>query len=186
MKKGQHFAESTRGREIVSHPLLSAQEFLNGENRWCLWLKDASPNEWRAMPAVMRGIENVRAFRLASKKVATVKLAEVPSLFAEIRQPANDYVLIPRHSSENSRFIPMAFFSKDYIVSDSCASVPRATLYDFGVLHSRCTWSGHGKYVAELRVIIATQIVSFTTTFPGRSIPTWPRKIALKRPQRRY
>lgn len=117
-------------------PLISAQQFLNGENRWCLWLKDASPKVLRAMPAVMHRIENVRAFRLASKKVPTVKLADVPTLFAEIRQPANDFVLIPCHSSENRRFIPMAFFTKDYIVNNSCASVPSATLYHFGVLQS--------------------------------------------------
>ncbi|MCB8944121.1 MAG: class I SAM-dependent DNA methyltransferase [Ardenticatenaceae bacterium] len=118
------------------YPLVSAHQFLNGENRWCLWLKDISPKELRALPNIMKRVENVRTFRLASKKAATVKLAAIPSLFAEIRQPESNYVLVPRHSSENRRFIPMAFFSKEYIVSDSCAAVPNATLYHFGVLQS--------------------------------------------------
>ena len=26
-------------------PLLSASEFLNGKNRWCLWLEDLNPND---------------------------------------------------------------------------------------------------------------------------------------------
>jgi hypothetical protein len=101
-----------------------------------LWLRDASPAEIRALPAVSERVNNVRSFRLNSKKAATVKLAEVSYLFAEIRQPDSDYVLIPRHSSENRRFVPMAFFNKKYIVSDSCASVPHATLWHFGILQS--------------------------------------------------
>jgi len=54
----------------------------------------------------------------------------------EIRQPTGDYVLIPRHSSETRRYVPMAFFSKDYIVSDSCIALPNASPYHFGVLTS--------------------------------------------------
>ena len=124
------------GADKFIYPLVSAHEFLNGKNRWCLWLKDAAPHELRALPQVTKRVGNVRTFRLASKKATTVRLADAPALFAEIRQPGSDYVLVPRHSSENRRFIPIAFFSKDHIVSDSCAAVPNATLYHFGVLTS--------------------------------------------------
>ena len=118
-------------------PLLSAHQFINGENRWCIWLKNVPPSEWRNLPAVMERVQAVRAFREKSKKAATVRLAEMPYLFAEIRQPESNYVLVPRHSSENRRYVPMAFFSSDYIVSDSCAAVPDATLYHFGVMTSQ-------------------------------------------------
>jgi len=117
-------------------PLISAHEFINGEKRWCIWLAHSEASEFRKFAEVMKRIEGVRKFRQESKKAATVKLAEVPYLFAEIRQPDSGYVLIPRHSSENRRFVPMAFFNKKYIVSDSCASIPHATLYHFGVLQS--------------------------------------------------
>jgi hypothetical protein len=88
------------------------------------------------MPELMKRVHAVREFRLKSRKAATQKLADAPYLFAEIRQPTGDYVLIPRHSSETRRYVPMAFFSKDYIVSDSCIALPDATLYHFGVLTS--------------------------------------------------
>ncbi len=117
-------------------PFISAHEFLNGKSRWCLWLQNAPPNELRTMPEVMRRIENVRKFRLASRKAATVRLADVPYLFAEIRQPDSDFILVPRHSSENRKYIPFAFFGKDNIVADSSNSIPNATLYHFGVLTS--------------------------------------------------
>lgn len=84
----------------------------------------------------MHRLKNVRDMRLASDKEATRRLAQVPGVFAEVRQPESDYVLIPRHSSENRSYIPFGFFDKRSIVADSCACVPNATLYHFGVLTS--------------------------------------------------
>ncbi len=118
-------------------PLISAHEFIHGENRWCLWLKDASPAEWRKLPEVMKRVQAVREFRSKSTRAATQKLAEVPYLFGEIRQPESEYVLIPLHSSENRRYVPIAFFTKDFILNNSCAALPNATLYHFGVVTSQ-------------------------------------------------
>jgi len=117
-------------------PLISAEEFINGQRRWCLWLKDSTPAEIRNLPAVMKRLDGVREFRKASKKEQTVELARLPYLFAEIRQPDSDFVLIPLHSSENRKYIPMAFFDKGHIVNNSCAMLPNATLYHFGILTS--------------------------------------------------
>jgi hypothetical protein len=94
------------------------------------------------LPRVKERIIKVKEYREKSKREATKKLAEQPSLFGEIRQPDSDYVLIPRHSSEYRKYIPIAFFDSDSIVSDSCLCVPNATFYHFGVLTSvmHMTW----------------------------------------------
>jgi hypothetical protein len=118
-------------------PLLSAREFINGQNRWCIWLKNIPPTRWRNLPAIMERVQAVRAFREKSPRPATNKLADVPYLFGEIRQPQSNYVLVPRHSSENRRYVPMAFFTQNNIVADSCSAVPNATLYHFGVMTSQ-------------------------------------------------
>jgi hypothetical protein len=117
-------------------PLISAHEFINGENRWCLWLEGAQRDEWRKLPEVWKRVQAVRAYRLRSKRPATLKLAETPYLFGEIRQPASAYVLIPLHSSENRKYVPMAFFPPRHIVSNSCSALANATLYHFAVLTS--------------------------------------------------
>jgi len=116
--------------------MISAQEFLHNQKRWCLWLKDVSPAEMRALPEVMKRVNAVREFRLKSTKAATVRYADTPYIFMEIRQPESDYVFIPRHSSENRLYIPFVFFSKEYIANDSSNIIPNATLYDFGVISS--------------------------------------------------
>lgn len=117
-------------------PLLSAHEFINGKKRWCLWLKDASPAEMRRLPEIMKRVESVRIYRSESSRAATRKLADYPALFGEVRQPKSNYVLIPRHSSERRRYVPMSYFNPDHIASDSCIALPNAAPYHFGILTS--------------------------------------------------
>jgi len=78
-----------KAREFI-HPLLSAHEFLNGENRWCLWLKNASASQLRDLPLTMARIEAVKKLRLASNRAATKALADYPTLFGEDRQPSSN------------------------------------------------------------------------------------------------
>jgi type I restriction-modification system DNA methylase subunit len=115
---------------------LSAKEYLNSESRWCLWLKDCSPSDLKKLPNVLERIEKVRNFRLQSIKPSTRELANYPALFAEIRQPDNNYILIPLHTSENRKYIPFGFFSPDYIVGNSCTAILNASLYQYGILSS--------------------------------------------------
>ena len=105
-------------------PFLSSKEFINGRNRWCLWLVDAEPNELRNLPQVMNRISAVKEMRLKSSKEATKKWALRAKEFTENRQPRTDYILVPRHSSENRDYIPMGFFTKNDIAGDSCSVIP--------------------------------------------------------------
>ena len=118
-------------------PIISAREFLNNEERWCLWLVDAQPNELKKLPEVLKKINGVKTHRLKSTRVATVALASKPTLFGYLKQPTSNYILIPRVSSENRKIIPMGFFNENFIVSDTCLSVNGlVTPYHFGILQS--------------------------------------------------
>ncbi len=117
-------------------PLISAYEFLNGKNRWCLWLVDAQPNELKQMPAVLKRIDEVKNFRFSSVRPSTIKSSATPALFGEIRDFGDSFIVVPRVSSENRKYIPMGFFDRNSIVSDTCMAIPNGTLYHFGVLMS--------------------------------------------------
>lgn len=122
--------------------ILSGDEFINGKNRWVLYLKDASPNDLKCMPKVLERINAVKKYREASAKKQTRESATTPTLFAEPRQPVSNFLLVPRTSSENRNYIPFGFFSKDFIVNDSCIALPNATRYHFGIMSStmHVTW----------------------------------------------
>ena len=118
-------------------PFLGAEEFINNKNRYCLWLVGASPAELRKMPQVLKRIENVRKMRIESNRIATQKLADIPHLFGEIRQPkSGDYLLVPRVSSERRQYVPIGFLDSHVIASDAVQIISSATLYHFGVLTS--------------------------------------------------
>src|SRR5699024_6772423 len=71
-------------------------------------------------------------------KSSRPQLAEIPHLFAQITQPANkDFILIPRHSSEERDYIPLGFFDKSLKSSDSALIVATEQPWLFGVLHSK-------------------------------------------------
>ncbi|MBR6963735.1 MAG: transposase, partial [Prevotella sp.] len=117
-------------------PWYGAEEFIHQKPRYCLWLGDCSPAELRQMPHCMKRIEAVREMRLASSSAGTRKLAERPTRFHVENMPNTTYILVPRHSSENRRYIPMGFLTPEIFASDAVQIIPDATLYHFGILES--------------------------------------------------
>ncbi len=116
---------------------IGAQEFINGKERYCLWLKNASPAEIKNSQELYRRVQNVRKIRMESSAAPTREKAKTPHLFFYDAQPENgNYLLIPRVSSENRKYIPIGFISSDIIGSDASLLVPNATLYHFGILTS--------------------------------------------------
>jgi hypothetical protein len=118
------------------HPFIGGQELLHSEQRWCLWLKNASPSDIRTQTAVAERVERVRKWRLESNRETTRKLAATPTLFAEIRQPTTKYIAIPTVSSERRTYIPLAFLGPEVIASNQIYVLAGAALSQFGVLTS--------------------------------------------------
>ena len=128
-------AKEPRAEKYIKK-LVGSEEFINKKDRYCLWLVNASPNEINSMPKVKHRVEAVKEFRLLSSKEATRKFANYPTRFMEIRQPISEYILVPSHSSENRKYIPIGFMSPDCISSNANLIIPNATLYHFGILNS--------------------------------------------------
>ncbi|MBE5927004.1 MAG: class I SAM-dependent DNA methyltransferase [Lachnospiraceae bacterium] len=116
--------------------IYGATEFINNKQRYCLWLDKVNPADIKKSKFIMDRVNKVKQFRLNSNKQATRKSADTPTLFQEIRQPNEEYIIIPRHSSENRRYIPFGFVLPDIIVNDAVQIIPNAKLYHFGVLTS--------------------------------------------------
>ena len=113
---------------------ISAHEFLHSKKRWCLWLEDVEPSILKEMKMVLARVQSVKEIR---EKSSRPQLAKTPHLFAQITQPkGKDFIIIPRHSSENRSFIPCGFYSKNNISADSCLIIADGKFYHFGVLMS--------------------------------------------------
>ena len=118
-------------------PLLGAREYLHNERRYCLWLKGVAPSIIKNNRFLYSRVCKCKEARASSKAAGIRKFADTPTLFAQITQPDDsDYLIIPRTSSENRRYIPIGFMHSDVKVTDAVQIVPNATLYDFGIITS--------------------------------------------------
>lgn len=114
--------------------LTGALEFINNKKRYCLWLVGISPSELRTMPEVLKRVEACKADRLNGAPDRQ-KLADTPWLFREQKNPIS-YIIIPRVSSENRKYIPLGFLDSTTIPTDSATIIENADLYHFGILTS--------------------------------------------------
>jgi hypothetical protein len=122
--------------EAYFHRWIGADEFLNGFERWCLWLGDFTPAQLKAMPEAMKRVKAVQRARLASKSAATQKLASTPTRFHVENFPDAPYLVIPKVSSERRYYIPIGFEQPSTFASDLLNVMRGATLYHFGILSS--------------------------------------------------
>ncbi len=129
------FIKKEPGAKQYIKRLMGSEEFINNKTRWCLWLVGVSPAELRSMPEVMKRVELCREARENSPDAGRRKLAATPTLFREQKNP-NQYILIPKVSSERRRYVPMGFLDADTIPTDLNFIIPDATIYHFGVLTS--------------------------------------------------
>ena len=115
---------------------IGSDDFINGYERWCLWLYGASPKDVGKLPLVKKRIEAVREYRQASTKAATRKCAEFPMRFMEIKQPTGNFLVVPEVSSEKRKYVPIGYAQNDWVCSNKVRYVSDATLYHLGILTS--------------------------------------------------
>jgi hypothetical protein len=120
---------------------IGGQEFIQGKERWCLWLVGANPGELRALKHVMERVALVKETRLKSTDIGARKLADRPTQFRDILNPKS-FIAIPEVSSERRRYIPIGFLNDEAIASNKLQMIPDANFWHFGILTSNMhmTW----------------------------------------------
>ena len=122
--------------EKFLRPFIGGQEMLHNQQRWCVWLEGVQADELRRCKPIYQRVEAVRQWRELSGRDTTRKLAQTPTLFAEVRQSGSACIAIPTVSSERRAFIPMAFLQPEVVGSNQLYLLPHATSYHFGILSS--------------------------------------------------
>ncbi len=122
--------------ETYIRPFLGSREFINRIERYCLWISSEQAKDAIRIHPIKKRMEKVREIRLASKRKSTQELANVPYSFGEVRQPKTDYLLVPRVSSENRKYIPIGYVSSEVIASDAVLIILEARAYQFAIMSS--------------------------------------------------
>lgn len=116
---------------------IGTDEFLYSLERYCLWILDEQVASAQKIPPINERLKGVRKMREESTKIPTQEMASYPNRFGESRHVEGTHsIIVPAHSSENRRCVPMGFLDGNSVVSNSAYLVLNADAFDLGVLQS--------------------------------------------------
>ncbi len=116
---------------------ISADDFINGNLRYCLWISSEDEEEAKSIPLIKERTDKLYNFRTESKAKSTRDFARFDYSFRQISYKPTDGIVIPRVSSERREYIPLAFIDSNTIVSDATNIIYDAQPWLFGFLHSK-------------------------------------------------
>lgn len=148
----------------------NSDEFINGKQRYCLWLEDGDLGSAMQIPEIQQRISNIQSMRLASKKKQTQLEANTPHKFSEIRhQSSKKTLVVPRVSSENRPFLPVGIVEGATIIGDRNFALYDAPLWNMAIIASRLHWVWIGTVCVRMRTDFSYSNTLGWNTFP---IPT--------------
>lgn len=114
-----------------------ADSYINGGQRYCLWITDENLEFANSIPPIKNRIEQVRAFRLKSKADSTAQWAERAHMFKQRAHKDTDSIIFPGVSSERRFYIPIGLLTSDTIISNAAYAIYDANIFIFGILCAR-------------------------------------------------
>jgi hypothetical protein len=116
--------------------VIGSQEFIHGEERWCLWISDEQLTDALKIPPIKDRIDSVREARLVGDKSAQ-KLAQRAHQFRETNMPENYTLVIPSVSSENRVYMQIGYVGKNIVVTNLAFAIYDAEPWVFGLISSK-------------------------------------------------
>lgn len=120
---------------------MGADDFINGYERWCLWIENDDLSSSLKIPFIEERIKKVKQFRLSSNKQGTRDDAAKAHRFSEDRFNSAYAIFIPSTSSERRDYIPIGFI-ENTVVTNSAQAIYKAEPWGFAVITSKMhmTW----------------------------------------------
>jgi len=146
-KDGGYLVISTEERENITeiHPeavpfikrYIGATEFINGQDRYCLWIEDEDLQKATSIPWIAKRLHNVSKWRAASSAETTKEYAAHPNRFKQVSYKPTDSIIVPRHSSERREYVPIGYLGPETVISDAANAIYDAEPWLFALLTSR-------------------------------------------------
>ncbi|CAM3357407.1 class I SAM-dependent DNA methyltransferase [Zobellia roscoffensis] len=153
---------------ILLRPLFGSAEFIQGKERWCLWIKDDQREFAESISNIKERINKVFDFRVSSKAKTTNGYSSIPHKFAQ-RSPSDvEALIIPRVSSELREYLPIGFLDSNCIVSDSAQAIFNPEPWILGLISSKIhtVWIKAVGGKLETRIRYSASVCYNTFPFP--------------------
>jgi hypothetical protein len=147
-----------------------AQEFLQGGERFCIWVGEGDEADAAAIPPLHDRFDLVRAARLASKAESTRKAADVPCRFVQVAHRETTAIMVPSVSSEKREYIPIGFLDGSTVISNLAFAIYGAEPWLFALISSRM----HNVWVRAVGGRMKTDL-RYSATLCYNTFPVPPR-----------
>ncbi|OFL77141.1 DNA methyltransferase [Corynebacterium sp. HMSC077B05] len=137
----QLLAENVNAKKFVKK-YSGSSEFINGIDRFCLWIDDSDVAEARSIKFIQKRLEQVAAERKRSTSKVANEFADLPHRFWHRAYKPTDSIIVPRVSSERREYVPIGYLGPDTVISDAAFAVYDAEPWLFALLTSKMhmTW----------------------------------------------
>ena len=121
--------------------LYGGADFINGINRWCIWVKEEDREEAEKIPFFQKRFEQVYEFRKNGGDVAR-SLVDIPYRFRYVHEPINSLIILPKVTSEKRQYLPVDFADSKAIALQTLQVIYDSDPFVFGLLSSKIhiTW----------------------------------------------
>ncbi len=147
---------------------IGSQELIKGLTRWCIWANTHEDAEILSQCIeIKKRFENVKKFRLLSKREGTIKASQTSYRFAECRFVSGNSIIIPKVSSELRDYIPIGF-ANNVVILDKAFPIYNSSTFLFSILSSKMhlSWLNTVGGKLETRLSYSSSIVYNNFPFP--------------------
>jgi hypothetical protein len=135
-------------------PIVGSAEFINGLQRFCLWISDDQADLAYSIPPIAERLSNIREYRLNGSERGRAGL-DTPYKFERTIIGSKHTIVVPSVSSERREYLPCGLMPADVRVSNLALAIYDAPLWNLSVVASRLhlVWVGAvcGKMKTDFR-----------------------------------
>lgn len=135
-------------------PIVGSVEFINGLQRYCLWISDEQAELAYSIPPIAERLSKIREYRLNGSERGRAGL-ETPYKFERTIIGNKHTIVVPSVSSERRQYLPCGLIPSDVRVSNLALAIYDAPIWNLSVVASRLhlVWVGAvcGKMKTDFR-----------------------------------
>lgn len=124
-------------------PIVGSAEFINGLQRYCLWISDEQAELAFSIPPIAERLSKIREYRLNGSERGRAGL-DTPYKFERTIIGNKHTIVVPSVSSERREYLPCGLMPPDVRVSNLALAIYDAPLWNLSVIASRLhlVWVG--------------------------------------------
>jgi hypothetical protein len=159
---------------------VGSREFLNGGERYCLWIPDEAATAVAALPQISERLRKVRQARLDGGQSAAA-VADLPYRFDYRVHQDGHSIIVPSVSSERREYIPVGFLDGSTVISNLAYAIYGAEPWIFALISSRMHNAWVRTVAGRMKSDIRYSGKLCYNTFPVPALPERQRELLSER-----